>query len=222
MKVETKCYQGDCIEILDNLPQVDAVITDPPYMINTKSSMTGKLNSWADMCNGAYWYTAWIDKVREHLKSTGCLWTFCNWRSLVTMQKASCDARWPIESLLVWDKCWIGTGSMRGLRPSHEFVALFAMPEFKIPNRSLPDIQKFKWQSTKPHGHPAEKPEKLMQWLVEISTKPGDTVLDPFMGSGTTGAAAVKVGRNFIGIEESDHWLNVAEERIRQAMEEGK
>lgn len=211
-----KLYHGDSLEILDVLPKVSAVITDPPYMINTKSDRNGKLNPWSDYCNGAHWYTAWLQKCREHLKPDGCLWTFLNWRSFVTFQKSSCDLGWPIESVLVWDKEWIGPGGLKGLRPSYELVALFAMPEFHIPNRGLADIQSFKWSSTKPHGHPAEKPEALMRWIIENSTKEGDTVLDPFMGSGTTGAAAISAGRHFIGVEQDEYWYNAAKERIEE------
>lgn len=210
-------YRGDCLEIIDDLPMVSAVVTDPPYMINTKSDGNGKLNPWSDYCNGAHWYTAWIRKVREHLKPDGCLWTCMSWRSFVTFQKAACDAGWPIESLLVWDKQRIGPGGLKGLRPSYELVALFAMPEFQIPNRGLPDIQRFKWSSKKPHDHPAEKPEDLMRWLIENSTKEGDTVLDLFMGSGTTGAAAISAGRKFIGIEQDEKWYKVAAKRIEEA-----
>ena len=68
-------YNGDSIEILEQLPKVKAIITDPPYMINTKSDGNGKLNPWTDYCNGALWYTEWIRKAREHLLPDGCLWT---------------------------------------------------------------------------------------------------------------------------------------------------
>lgn len=183
-------------------------------MINTKSDGSGKINPWGDYINGAYWYTAWIAEARKKLAKDGCLWTCLNWRSMVTFQKAAADLNWPIESLLVWDKCWIGPGGQKGLRPSYELVALFACDDFAIENRGIPDVQRFKWSSKKPTGHPAEKPEELMRWLIEISTKEGDTVLDPFMGSGTTGAAALKAGRKFIGIEQDEKWYNVAAGRI--------
>ena len=90
------------------------------------------------------------------------------------------------------------------------------MPDFQIPNRGLPDIQRFKWSSNKPHGHPAEKPEALMRWLILNSTKEGDTVADLFMGSGTTGAAALITGRKFIGIEQDEQWYQVAKHRIEE------
>jgi DNA modification methylase len=196
--------------------KVKAVITDPPYMLNIKNDKAGKLNPWTNYCNSAYWYAAWMSKARNKLKDDGCMWTFLNWKSLITFQKAAHDIEWPIESLLVWDKEWIGPGGHKGLRPSYELVALFAMPGFAIKNRGIADVQRFKWTSKKPNGHPAEKPEKLIKWLIEISTEPGDTVLDMFMGSGTTGVAALACDRKFIGIEQDVKWFSVAEQRIAE------
>ena len=215
---------GDALDLVRNIPDtsISAVITDPPYMINLKSTGNGgnKISPFADTINGAYWYAEWFKEARRILKPNGCLWTFLNWRSLVTFYKAACDIGWPIESLLIWDKGYISTGTMRGLRPSYEMVALFIMPEFKIENRGLSDIQRFKWSTYKPSGHPAEKPETLLQWLVDISTQPGDTVADLFCGSGTTGAAALKSGRSFIGIEQDTNWCKYTIERLGKIQNE--
>jgi DNA modification methylase len=134
---------------------------------------------------------------------------------LVTFQKAACDIGWSIESLLVWDKQWIGPGGQKGLRPSFELVALFAGEDFVIPNRGIPDVQSFKWSSTKPNGHPAEKPVALMDFLIRNSTKPGDVVMDLFMGSGTTGVAALASDRRFIGVEMDERFFDLACERIK-------
>mgnify|MGYP003379583919 CR=1 FL=1 len=215
---------GDCLEVMRGMDagSVDAVITDPPYMINTKSDGMGKLSPWADRVNGAFWYQQWIGQARATLKPSACLWSFLNWRSFVTFQKAADDLRWPIESVLVWDKSWIGPGGPRGLRPSYEMVALWAMPSFAIENRGLPDIQVFPWSSFKPNGHPAEKPLDLMVWLIEHSTRPGDLVVDLFAGSGTTGVACVQTGRRFIGIEIDPGYADIARARIAKAAEQAR
>ena len=212
-------HLGDCLEVMRSMPDksVDAVITDPPYSINTKSDGQGKLNPWADRINSAFWYREWISEARRILKPTGCLWSFLNWRSMVTFQKATDDMRWSIESVLVWDKCWIGPGGPRGLRPSYELVALWANEEFYLENRGLYDIQRFKWSSIKPTGHPAEKPLPLIEWLIDISTKPGDLIADFFVGSGTTPIACIKSGREFVGCEVDPTWHEYAERRIAEA-----
>jgi hypothetical protein len=141
---------------------------------------------------------------------------------MVTFQKAACDLAWPIESMLVWDKSWIGPGGLRGLRPSYELVALWAMPSFAIADRGLPDIQTFSWSSVKPHGHPAEKPIGLMSWLIGHSTPRGGLVFDPFVGSGTTGAAAVDLDRRFVGVELDLKWADIARARIAKAAEQAR
>ncbi len=223
MRVETignaTLYCGDCLEVINEIAPLSAraIITDPPYGINTKSDGSGKLSPWADMCNSAFWYAEWFNRARSRLRQDGCMWTCLNWRSLVTFQKAACDIGWPIESLLVWDKRWIGPGGSRGLRPSYELVALLANEGFSIDDRGLPDIQAFKWSSQKPNGHPAEKPVGLKRFLIENSTKPGELVIDLFMGSGTTGEAAMLSGRKFIGVELDPQWFDVACTRIDAA-----
>ena len=223
MRVETfasaTLYCGDALEVIATIPAatIDLIACDPPYMINTKSDGMGKLSPWADVCNGSLWFAEWMRSSRTRLKQTGALWTFLNWRSLATYQKAACEARWSIESLLVWDKQWIGPSSPKGLRPSYELVALLAQPDFAIPNRGIPDIRACQWSAHKPNGHPAEKPEALLTWLVEISTRPGALVADWFMGSGTAGAAAITAGRSFVGVEQDEQWFDTACRRIEAA-----
>lgn len=212
-------YLGDTLEILPTLEMVGSVVTDPPYGINTKSDGSGKLSPWGDLVNSALWYREWIGEVRRKLQPTGSLWTCLNWRSLVTFQKAACDLGWPIESLMVWDKQWIGPGGLRGLRPSYELVALFAQPQFAVADRGLADVQPFPVGSHKPTGHPAEKPVALMDFLVKHSGS--GPVLDCFMGSGTTGIAAARAGRPFIGIEQDEKWFDSACRRIEQAQAQG-
>lgn len=211
-----RLYLGDCLEILPELREssVQCLVADPPYGINTKSDGQGKLSPWADYCNAALWYREWLSECRRVLHRDGCMWSFLNWRSLTTFTKASCDVGWPIESLLVWDKCWIGPGGSRGLRPSYELVALWAMPGFSIENRGLPDIQRFMWSSQKPTGHPAEKPEPLVRFLIENSSHEGEIVLDTCLGSGTAGAAAQRLKRQFWGIELDKKWFDYSVARL--------
>ena len=215
---------GDCLEVLPTLAaqSVNLIATDPPYMINTKSDGMGKLNPWADRINGAFWYSVWFKQARRLLRQSGGMWAFINWRGLTTYQKVADDMGWPIESLLVWDKGGLGPGGPKGLRPTYEMVALWAMSYFAIPNRGLADIQRFPWASVKPTGHPAEKPVTLMCWLIENSTKPDDLILDPFCGSGTTGVACVQTGRRFIGIEIDPGYADIARARIAKAAEQAR
>ena len=210
-------YLGDCLEVLPSLGTVewDLVATDPPYIVAVNSSAYGKNNPWADMVNAAWWFAQWMRQCRRILKPTGALWSFMNWKSLPIYQKAAFEADWKIESVLVWDKEWIGPGGSVGLRPSYEMVGLFPGDKFSIEDRGIPDIRRCAWSSFKPNGHPAEKPMALMRWLLEISG--AASVVDPFMGSGSTIAAAVELGIPAVGIELDPGYFEIARKRIEQA-----
>lgn len=210
MPSQVRLILGDSLHVLPTLPagSFDCIFADPPYGINTKSDGVGKLNPWADLVNSALWFREWIALCRALLKPNGCLWSCLNWRSMVTYQKAAYDLAWPIESMLVWDKSWIGPGGPRGLRPAYELVALWAMPEFAIRDRAVRDVQCFPWTSHKPHGHPAEKPLDLVRFCLLHGVMPGGrSVLDPFLGSGTSGVACAERGLDFVGVEvDPDHF----------------
>ena len=156
-------YCGNSLELLDLLQDgaYGLVLTDPPYMINTKSDGTGKIDPWGDYMNAAVFYANWIGKARQKLTDGGALMSFLNWRSVATFTKASCLLGWPMESLVVWNKKYLGT-NMRGFRPMYEMIALFIQPGFKLENRSLGDIVEEPRLTRKPN-HPAEKPVALLE-----------------------------------------------------------
>lgn len=214
-------YHGDALDILQKITPgtVHAVVTDPPYIIGALSAgtLSSKSGGWADMMNSATWFTAWYRMAAATLKNTGCFWSFLNWRTLPVVMRAASDASLPITSLAVWDKEWIGPGGPQGLRPSYEMVALLAKPEFRIPDRGVADVIRHKVGGHKPNGHPAEKPPGVVRRILSVSALPSDaTVLDPFLGSGTTSVAARSLGFKSIGIEAEEKWCEVAAERLSQ------
>lgn len=212
-------YHGDCLEVLDALSAVDLVVTDPPYTFGLASTFAeGKAGSWGDMMNNAHWYASWLGQCQRLTQNTsGAAWVFNSWRSFPVLAKAAMETPWPIESLLVWDKQWIGPGGQRGLRPSYELVALFAQPAFALADRGLPDIWQQQWSAIKPTGHAAEKPLQLMGRLIRESVDKDDAIiLDPFMGSGTTLRAAKDAGHRAIGIEVEERWCEFAATRLAQ------
>ena len=206
-------YLGDCLDILPRLPSVDLVIADPPYTLTMASSI--KTSGWGDMMNSAVFYGQILQRTRKLTENKqGAVWVFNNWRGLPVLQKAAYDVEWRIESLLIWDKQWIGPGGSRGLRPSYECVALFCHLDFQLSNRGLPDIWQSPYSSQRLHGHPAEKPEALISRLIQESG--GDIVLDPFAGSGTTLAAAKLLGKQAIGIEIEERYCEMIANRLAQ------
>jgi site-specific DNA-methyltransferase (adenine-specific) len=217
---EATIHHGDALEILPTLAPMayDLVVTDPPYVIGAVSAgnIGAKSGGWADMMNSAGWFRDWYAMVRRVLKVDGALWTFCNWRSLPVVMRAAIDSGFPVASVLVWDKQWIGPGGPVGLRPTYELVALLPMPEFTVPNRGVEDIIRMKWTAAKPTGHPAEKPVALFRWLIETSGKGGGRILDPFAGSGTVLAAGASLGCHVTAIEAEDRWVHLAANRPAQ------
>lgn len=213
--------QGDALDILPTIAAGTArlVVTDPPYVIGAVSAgnIGAKSGGWADMMNSAMWFTAWYRECARILKHDGALWTFCNWRSLPVVMRAAVDAGLPVASVLVWDKQWIGPGGPVGLRPSYEMCALIPMAGFAVPDRGVPDVWQHKVGSFKPNGHPAEKPVGLFRRIMQESgAKPGDLVIDPFLGSGTAALAARDLGLDFIGIEHEARWVELAQARLAQ------
>lgn len=220
MRIETigdcTLYLGDCREIMRALPHgcFDACITDPPYLMGSASTRQGKgvKSRLGDWSNAAVWYSAWIGAVWERLADPGSLWVCGNWRSMPSLTMAMDEVQTNISSVVVWDKEWIGVGPLDGLRQRYELVFQAGKGSFRVEDRAEPDIWPVTWASQRPSGHDAEKPVDLMYRAVRVAN--AKTVLDPFMGSGTTGVACAKLGRRFIGIEIEPKYFEMAFRRI--------
>jgi site-specific DNA-methyltransferase (adenine-specific) len=189
---------GDCLEILPTLADksVDAVITDPPYGIGFASQPT-KWQRRAGMLP-EYWdeEPTDISFILEMNKPT-----IIFGGNYFPLPLARC---W-----LIWTK--------PDAPPSMGSVEM-AWTNFNKPSRHI----NHSISATNPErvGHPTQKPLRVMEWIIDKYTKPGDIILDPFMGSGTTGVAAVKLGRNFIGIEKEPRYFEIAQRRIAEAQQQ--
>lgn len=209
-------YHGDCREVMPDLVGVGLVVTDPPYVFGLASTaQEGKAGGWGDMMNNATFYASLLTSFRAlFCGRTGAAWVCNSWRSLPVLARASYEARWPIESLLIWDKIGIGPGGPRGLRPTYELAALFVDGDFAIVDRGTPDIWRVR-PGAKVTDHPAEKPIALIKRMVEAGNDTG-AVLDPFSGSGTTLVAARESDRPAIGIEIEERYCEIAANRLSQ------
>lgn len=192
---------GDSLELMAAMKSgsVDAVVTDPPYMVGAIST-------------AIFWYRAWMTECWRVLKDGGYMAIFTNWRSLPMLMKACADAKIKTSSLAVWNKKMLGT--------SYEMILFCGKGDAKIDNRSQPDYFEHQWMSHfGDSGHAAQKPVPLLKQIIELVTKPGETVMDCFMGSGTTGIAAMQAGRRFVGYEGDAEHFKTAKERIHDAAE---
>ena len=205
---------ADDVALLMGGDKCDAVVTDPPYAfgLGSTNKMRTKGGSWHDMMNNASWF-ADLYRQWEKLIDSGCIWVFTNWRSLPILMRAASDAGVGINNVMVWYKDWIGPGGPLGLRPTYELITLTVLGGKGIPNRGVEDFFTAQWASHKPTGHLAEKPEKLMKHLIEITEC--DLVYDPFAGSGTTAIAAEQLGRLCRMVEASEAYCSIILERMQ-------
>ena len=203
-------YCGDCLDILPTLGRVDCVVTDPPYGIAWKRSANRVRASKAHGGIEGDQDTSLRDAVLEAM------------RHVPGVVFGSFYAPFPdrLKQVLVWQKPADSgvVGSTTGFRRDAEPIFLVGPWPFRFVAwsgvlRSQNGISGITTET----GHPHTKPIDLMVDLIRKTTKPGDIVLDPFCGSGTTGVACVRTGRRFIGIEISEQYFAVAQRRIAEA-----
>jgi site-specific DNA-methyltransferase (adenine-specific) len=152
------------------------------------------------------------------LKPTGSLLCFCDWRMLATLAPAIESAGLRYQGLVVWDKGNMGLGN--GFRAQHELVMHFTAGSPEYHDKGTSNVLSAKRINAKVRQHQTQKPVELMAALLKVVAPPGGVVLDPFMGSGSTGVAAVENGYRFIGIERAAEHHGVARTRILDAASE--
>lgn len=208
-------YCGDCLEILPTLGKVDAVITDPPYGLGAPSGTIGKRrsrNRYASYDDTPENVTALIvPRFSESLATAD--------RAIMT-PGPRCFSFYPPPSDLGMLYQPASVGMSRWGRMTCQPVFFYG----KDPRRGLA-IRPMHYQvtaSAEPNGHPCPKPLSALLWMVERASLDGNSVLDPFMGSGTTGVAAVRLGRQFIGIEIEPTYFDISVKRIKAELDKRK
>jgi len=190
-------YLGDCMDVMPTLVKVDAVVTDPPYGIAREKLVASSKGEWSKL------YTEqidWDDKAPKDAvfaalslsNGNGIIWG------------GNYFALSPKRGWLIWDK-------MQAHSSGHAELAWTSV-DIPIRNFSYCRAQ----LASEGKQHPTQKPVDLMKWCLSFLPD-AQTILDPFMGSGTTGVACVKLGRNFIGIELDEGYFNIACKRIEEA-----
>lgn len=216
------CILGDCREVLPSLGKVDAVVTDPPY--SEKTARGARTRNDAEF-GGDDFVPFSISERDLRLSFDLCaercrrwLVASIDWRYGHKLEEAP-----PQGMKFIRAGSWMkpnGAPQFTGDRPAQgwEFVAILHSTTERM--RWNGGGKRALWTTPAVHanGHPTPKPLELMQdWIADFSDR-GETILDPFMGSGTTGVAAVKLGRRFIGIEIEERYFNIAVRRIEEAL----
>lgn len=209
-------YLGDFRDVLPAL-SADAVLTDPPYDERTHERARSLKDGGSDI---AIDFAALADfgHVEPLLAASGgWVVAFCALEQLGLYQQAAGPQRWMRAA--IWDRP-DGTPQISGDRPGQGAEGIAVMHSRKCKPTWNGGGERGLWRyprNKEDTGHPTAKPVRLMERLVTLFTNPGQLVLDPFMGSGTTGIACSNFGRRFVGVEIEPRYFDIACRRIEQA-----
>jgi hypothetical protein len=228
-----RIYLGDCREILSSLGPVDHVITDPPYSrwTHEKQWIGAALTSDGKPRVSTAHASLGFDALTPELRAFMCAearrlvrrWSlaFCDLESISDWRVTAISLGLDYVRACIWDKV-DGAPQFTGDRPAAGAEAIVCLHA-----RGAKDWNGGGGRNVLRHAvnaergakpHPSTKPEPLMAELVSLFTDPGETILDPFMGSGTTLVAAKRLGRKAIGIELNERYCEVAAKRLSQAV----
>jgi len=204
-------YCGDCLEILPALGKVDAVIADPPYGMkwNTNSSRYSGGENEGTRGRGIEW--APVHGDAEPFDPAPWL----EFQRVVLFGSNHYAQRLPVGTTLVWVKrlrfgTFLSDAEVGWMKGGH---GVYCHHDVSM-NGAGANFEKL---------HPTQKPVGLMEWCIELAKVPADgVVLDPYMGSGTTGAACTNMDRKFIGIEIEPKYFEIACERIENAQRQAR
>jgi DNA modification methylase len=210
-------YLGDCRDILPTLAPVDAIVTDPPYFLPVQTYVNARGSPAPKRMLGEIsvlegYFDALFAQIA--LNEGATYYVFCDAKSYPVFWKILFP-RCKHVRLLIWDKVVSFNGYT--WRHQHELIAWGECEGApRLPTVDGDVIQE-RGVLQDDRSHPAEKPVGIISRLVE-KTKQRAVILDPFMGSGTTGIASVKCGRNFIGIEIESEYFDISCRRIAEAL----
>ena len=187
-------YEGDSMDIMPTLGKVDAVLTDPPYGIGHIMKGGKGTGHWNSLSHGNAWdYEAkqeWIDAMLDFLAPS-----------------------------IIWGGHYFAMPTTRCLLSWNKTNSVPTMADFELAWTNLDKpCKSFRHTvGRNEYGHPTQKPLPLIKWCISHLPDTAQLILDPFMGSGTTGVACAKMGRSFIGIELDPDYFDISCKRIEEA-----
>ena len=213
--------QGDCLERMKEIESgsVDLVLTDPPYNIardNNFNTMGRAGIDFGEWDKGADLFS-YIDECYRVLHKDGSFIVFNAWKNLGDISKYAESLGFVTKDMIRLEKSNpIPRNRDRRYITDYECAVWFTMPKAKwVFNRQDEKYQRPKFVKSIDKGlHPTQKSLSLMEDLLKIHSNDGQVVVDPFMGSGSTGVACKNLNRKFIGIELDEEYFKIAQERI--------
>jgi modification methylase len=232
-----RIFCGDCLEVMRQIPSesIDLAVTSPPYNLknSTGNGMKAgtKSGRWANnpLQNGYTHhsdnmphdkYVAWqrecLTEMMRLLKNDGAIFYNHKWRVQggLLQDRQDIVSGFPVRQIIIWKRAGGFNFNPGYFVPTYEVIYLIAKPKFKLAPQANGhgDVWEFTQEMGNPH--PAAFPIRLIERIISSTT--AQIVLDPFSGSGTVPVATTKLGRNFIGIELSKEYCQMAKERLAQ------
>lgn len=202
-------YLGDCLEIMPMLGKVDAVVTDPPYGINASNPKRGGRKDGKSITKSSIYQSSDWDQKPCNQEQILSIFNISNYQIIFGGNYFELP---PTSCWLIWDK-------VTGKNDYADFEMIWT--------NLKKACRMFQWQwkgmfqqdmkNKEIRYHPTQKPIPVMEWCINHLPKDCKIILDPFMGSGTTGIACVKLGRKFIGIEKEPEYFDISCRRIEEA-----
>jgi DNA modification methylase len=231
MKSEYRLSLGDSYELMKDLPaqSIDLILTDPPYNLSQYSTGNIKLswrkdinNDLADWDKKTFDPSEWLREFKRVLKPTGNIFAFTSYNLLGKWHEVF-DPEFDTFQFMVWHKTNPAPKIRRaGFLNSCELVVCVWNKGHTWNFSNQRDMHNFietpicmGKERLKNPKHPTQKPVKVLEHIIKIASNAGETVLDPFMGVGSTGVAAVKNARKFLGIEIDKKYFAAAKRRMR-------
>ncbi|MDD3050159.1 MAG: DNA methyltransferase [Candidatus Cloacimonetes bacterium] len=243
MKIKfDEIVQGDCLEVMKTMPDecVDLIVTSPPYNLKNSTGngmKDGRGGKWknAELVNGyahhndcmphneyVEWQRSCLNEMMRLIPENGAIFYNHKWRvqNGLLQDRQDIVSGLPIRQIIIWKRKGGINFNPGYFLPTYEVIYMITKPKFRLKPKvnALGDVWEFKQEMNNPH--PAPFPVSLIDRI--ISSTYAKTVLDPFMGSGTTAIAALMNNCNYLGIEISPEYITLSNERIANFQSEGR
>ena len=208
---------GDCLELMKDIPDgsVDMVLTDPPYGMNFQSNYRKNKHEVIENDSNLDWISDFVSEIYRVSADNSAHYIFCSWHN-IDIFKQEFEKKFRIKNILTWVKNNTSMGDLKGdFAPRTEFILFMHKGRQLIRGKRDSNVLEFK--RTRNELHPSQKPVDMLEYMIEKFSDSGNLIVDPFMGSGSTGVACVNTNRKFIGIEKVDKYFEIAEKRIKDA-----
>ena len=225
-----KLYNGDCLDVANGLKTLgvkfDAIITDPPYNISRENNFKTMGRAGIDFgeWDKNFDLTSWIKHCEPLLKKGGNIIIFNDWKNMSHIVSELELNGFEIKDLIRWKK----TNPMPRNR-DRRFITDYEVAVWAVKKGAKWTFNRLSETYERPEiicgitpkgekqngGHPTQKPIEVMEWLLNRLTNEGDLVLDPFMGSASTGVGCMNTNRRFVGIELDNNYFNMSYERLK-------